>query len=59
MPNKLIWNKDFFSGAYQVYSNGQPIGNMKNRPFSQSVQANINGKSIPIRQWGSLNNEYI
>ncbi len=36
MQTKLSWKKGVFSNLYKIYSNGEQIGNLRDKSFSQS-----------------------
>lgn len=52
MDTKLIWKKKLFSGSYTIYSNGQQIGKLKDRSFSQTADGNLNGRAYAFKTKG-------
>jgi hypothetical protein len=55
MKNNLTWTKGLFTNLYQIYSDGNRIGVIKERTFSQSAKASINGKEYLFRTRGFFN----
>ena len=54
MQSKLTWKKNLFSNLYCIYSNGQLIGNLKDKAFSQSANGELNGKEYTFKTKGLL-----
>lgn len=54
METKLKWKKNFFSNLYGIYSNGQQIGQLKDKPFSQTANGEFNGKEYIFKTRGFL-----
>ena len=52
MQTKLRWKKDFFSGLYTIYSNGQQVGRLKDKTFSQTADGELNGRRYTFRAKG-------
>ena len=52
MKNSFRWKKRVFSSTYNIYSNGQVIGKLKDRIFSQAADGEINGKSYTFKTKG-------
>ena len=52
MQTKLTWKKNFFSNLYIIYSNGQQIGQLKDKAFSQTANGELNGKEYTFRTKG-------
>jgi hypothetical protein len=44
MKPSLTWTKGVFSSMFQIYSNGELIGNLKDKTFSQSAKGIFNDK---------------
>jgi len=55
MQTKLIWKKNVFSDLYSIYSNGQQIGKLKDKTFSQSANGELNGKEYTFNTKGFFN----
>lgn len=54
MQTNIRWEKDFFSNLYNIYSNSQQIGKLKNKPFSQTASGELNGKEYIFKTKGFL-----
>ncbi|MBN2812612.1 MAG: hypothetical protein JXQ80_00975 [Bacteroidales bacterium] len=52
MQTKLTWKKNFFSNLYNIYANGQQIGNLKDKSFSQISNGEFNGKKYTFKTKG-------
>jgi len=52
MEIKLRWGKKFFSNLYVIYSNGQQIGKLKDKSFSQTANGELNGKEYIFKTKG-------
>jgi len=52
MQTKLRWKKGLFSNLYSIYSNGQQIGKLKDRSFSQTANGELNGKEYTFKTKG-------
>jgi hypothetical protein len=52
MQTKLTWKKNSFSGLYSIYSNGQQIGMLKDKTFSQIASGELNGKKYTFKTKG-------
>lgn len=48
----LNWKKGLFSSTYQIYSGSKQIGSLSNRSFSQTSEAEMNGKKYTFRTKG-------
>jgi hypothetical protein len=57
MSTKLTWKKGFLSSCYTIYSHGQIIGNLKNRSFSYTADANLNGGKYTFQSKGVFKQE--
>ncbi len=44
MQRNLKWEKEFFSDTYNIFSEDQFIGKLKNNSFSQIAEGELNGK---------------
>lgn len=44
--------KEFFSNLYSIYSNGQQIGKLKDKTFSQISNGELNGKEYTFKTKG-------
>jgi len=54
MQRKLRWTKNIFTNIYSIYSNGQQIGKLEDKTFSQSANGNLNGKEYTFKTKGLL-----
>ncbi|MDQ2180804.1 hypothetical protein, partial [Marinifilum sp. D714] len=54
MQLKLEWRKNIFSTLYRIYSNGQQIGILKDKMFSQTANGELNGKKYTFNTKGCL-----
>jgi len=52
MQTKLTWKKNFFSNLYGIYSNGQQVGKLKDKTFSQIANGELNGKEYTFKTKG-------
>jgi len=52
MKKNLKWKKQFFSNTYSIYSEGQIVGMLKDKTFSQSAIGKLNGKEYTFRTKG-------
>jgi len=52
METNLKWKKGFFSNVYQIYSNGQQIGELKDKSFSQVANGVFNGQKYTFKTKG-------
>jgi hypothetical protein len=52
MQTKITWKKNFFSNLYTIYSNGQQIGKLKEKTFSQTANGELNGKEYTFTTKG-------
>jgi|SRR6056297_7070 len=52
MKNYFTWKKKFFSETYRIFDKGKQIGTFRNRPFSQTSDAEINGKQYRFKTKG-------
>ena len=52
MQHNMYWKKGIFSDTYRIFSNNQQIGELKNKAFSQSSVAELNGKSYTFKTKG-------
>lgn len=52
MEIKLKWGKKIFSNLYGIYSNGQQIGKLKDKSFSQTATGELNGKEYIFKTKG-------
>ena len=50
----LTWKKGFFSNNYTLYQNGEMIGDLREKSFSQTAVAELNGKGYLFRTKGFL-----
>lgn len=55
MKTSLKWTKGVFSNLYKIYDNGDFIGDLKERSFSQSAKGSIRGKDYLFRTHGFFN----
>jgi hypothetical protein len=49
MQTNLKWKKNFFSNLYCIYSNGQQVGILKDKTFSQTANGVLNGKEYTFK----------
>lgn len=54
MENKLNWKKDWFSDEYSVFSGEKQVGSLKDKFFSQTSNANMNGREYIFRTKGLI-----
>ena len=54
MQTNLIWKKGLFSNLYSIYSNGELIGKLKDKTFSQTANGEFNGKEYKFKTKGFL-----
>jgi hypothetical protein len=52
MQTKLRWKKNLFSSSTIIYSNGQRIGELKDKTFSQTANGELNGKKYSFKTKG-------
>lgn len=52
MQLNLTWKKGFFSNTYTLYKNGERIGDLREKPFSQTAVAEFNGEGYLFRTKG-------
>jgi hypothetical protein len=52
MKTILTWKKGIFSYTYNIYSEGNLIGKMKNNCFSQSADGELNGMKYTFKTSG-------
>jgi hypothetical protein len=52
MITTFTWSKGIFSNLYQIYSNGELVGNLKNKSFTQSSKGILNGKEYIFKTNG-------
>ncbi|SRR6056297_17229 len=52
MQKKLKWEKGVFSNLYKIYSNGEQIGNLKDKSFSQSGIGVLDNKEYLFKTKG-------
>ena len=52
MKNYFTWKKKFFSETYRIFEKEAQIGIFKNRPFSSTSEAEINGKKYSFKTKG-------
>lgn len=52
MQTKLSWKKNFFSNSYSIYSNGQQIGVLKDKTFSQTANGQLYDKEYTFKTKG-------
>ena len=57
MQTNFKWKKGFFSSTYNIYSQGQIIGKLKNNSFSQIAEGEINGKKYKFITKGFFNQQ--
>ena len=55
MKQIFNWKRNFFNGAYQIYSHGTIIGSMREKPFSNTAFGAMNGKNYKFTNSGFLN----
>ena len=55
MQTKLRWEKKLFSNLYSIYSNGQQIGELKNKTFTQTSDGELNGEKYAFKTRGFFN----
>ncbi|WP_282016584.1 hypothetical protein [Marinifilum flexuosum] len=48
----LNWKKGLFSSTYKIYSGSKQIGSISNRSFSQTSEAEMNGKKYTFQTKG-------
>jgi len=52
MNNNLKWKKSLFSNTCNIYSNGQLVGNLKDKTFSKSAEGELNGVKYRFKTQG-------
>jgi len=52
MRTNLKWEKGFFSNLYNIYSNGQQIGKLKDKTFTQTANGELNGEKYTFKTKG-------
>ncbi|MFO7371110.1 MAG: hypothetical protein R6X09_12680 [Bacteroidales bacterium] len=52
MQLNLTWKKGFFSNTYTLFKNGEMNGYLREKTFSQTAVAELNGKSYLFRTKG-------
>jgi hypothetical protein len=52
MNNNLKWKKSLFSNTCDIYSNGQLVGNLKDKTFSNSAEGELNGVKYRFKTLG-------
>lgn len=52
MQLKLRWKKSPLSDLYRIYDNGEQIGKLKNRTFSQTAVGDLHGREYTFRTKG-------
>lgn len=52
METILTWKKGIFTSTFNIYSNGQLIGKLKNKTFSQSADGELNGMKYAFKTKG-------
>lgn len=52
MQTNLTWKKGVFSNLYKIYSNGEQIGNLKDKSFSQSCVGVLDNKEYIFQTKG-------
>ena len=57
MQTNLKWEKEFFSGTYNIYSKDQFIGKLKAHSISQKAEGEINGKKYTFITKGFFNQQ--
>jgi len=55
MQINLKWGKGFFSNTYNIFSNDQFIGELKDRTFSQTADGELNGFKYIFKTKGFFN----
>ncbi|MCT8341273.1 hypothetical protein MG296_14520 [Flavobacteriaceae bacterium TK19130] len=55
MDLKLIWKKKFFSNHYRIFEHGHQIGELINKPFSNTTKAKLNGEEYIFKTTGFFN----
>ena len=48
----ITWKKGLFSGTYKIFSGNTQIGTLSKRSFSQTSEAEMNGKNYTFRTKG-------
>ena len=54
MQTKLSWKKNLLSNLYNIYSNDQHVGTLKEKTFSQTTNAELNGKKYIFQTRGFI-----
>ena len=52
MDTKMKWKKNIFSNLYNITLNGEQIGKLRDKSFSQSANGEINGKEYTFKTKG-------
>ena len=52
MPSNLTWEKKIFPNLYRIYENRKQIGQLKDKPFSQTAKAQLNDQQYSFRTKG-------
>lgn len=55
MKTNLTWTKGVFNSLYKIYSSGNLIGDIKEKPLTQSAKASLNGREYLFRTHGFFN----
>ena len=57
MQTKLRWKRNLFSSSTIIYSNGQRVGELKDKTFSQTAIGVLNGKKYSFKTKGFFKQE--
>jgi hypothetical protein len=57
METKLNWKKGLFKETYEIYSNGELVGNLKENIWKQIAYGELHGKKFIFKTQGFLKHE--
>lgn len=57
MEEQFTWKKGVFSSLYKIYLNGEQIGSLKDKLFSQSITGILNGEEYVFQTKGFFKQE--
>ncbi len=52
MPVQLTWNKPLFSNSYQLFTDGHPAGELRDKAFSSTTHAALDGRRFAYHTTG-------
>lgn len=57
MKTILSWRKGFFTSNYEIFSDGKPLGLLKEQSFHQKAEGNLNGRIVAFKTSGFFKQE--